>query len=293
MDKKKKQLHNGVTALFYRHPVVAAAYYALLLLMLLLQLRPGVAVAAVAALFFGAAQRQGARAAWRSWCGYLPLLGFIVALQALTVHRGLTVLLYLPWGPPLTAESLRFGLLTALLFLCLLQLFTAAQADLAAGRAQVLLPASLPTTIAYGSQVMRQVGRLRADWQGIVQAQRSLDADFLRGSLKKRVRDAAAALSALFDLAMTGGMDAADLLAARGYGLSPRSSYRPFVWRRRDKLLLAFLVFGAAALLLLLVQAGGWQAYAVNPPADIRDAAAFALLWALLFIPLLGGEAHE
>ncbi|MBQ2698487.1 MAG: hypothetical protein IJF62_00950, partial [Firmicutes bacterium] len=120
MDKKKKQLHNGVTALFYRHPVVAAAYYALLLLMLLLQLRPGVALAAVAALFFGAAQRQGARAALRSWCGYLPLLGFIVALQALTVHRGLTVLLYLPGGPPLTAESLRFGLLTAQLFHSLL-----------------------------------------------------------------------------------------------------------------------------------------------------------------------------
>ena len=94
-------------------------------------------------------------------------------------------------------------------------------------------------------------------------------------------------------LSFSGGMDAADLLAARGYGLSPRSSYRPFVWQKRDKWLLTFLAFGAAALLLLLVQAGGWQAYAPNPPADIRDAAAFALLWALLFIPLLGGEVHE
>lgn len=286
MQQREKQQHNGVTALFYRHPAVAAAYYALLLVGVLALLRPAFACASLAALLLGAVQRQGLRQTLRFAASLLPLLLFIVVLQALTVHRGVTVLAYLPWDAPLTAESLRFGLLTAQMFASLLLLFAAAQADLAAGRGEKLLPASLPALLAYCSLVLRQVGSLKRDLLGIIRAQRSLDADFLRGKLNKRLADAAAALSLLFDLSVAGGMEAADLLAARGYGLRPRSNYRPFSWSFADALCL--LLLAAVAVAMPLLGAFSWQAYAVNPPLDARGVAAVAL-WCLgILLPLLG-----
>lgn len=266
------------------HPAVSACYWLAVLGLTAYLSHP----LCLALSLLGALGCAAALGALRQLRWLLPLLLLTALLGPLFSHRGATILLWFPWGNPLTLESIwtaltAAGLLAAMVLwaACLSRVETTDRLCCLLGRAAPMLALLLSMTLRFLPQLRQRLARIHA-------AQAAF-------APRRRIRRAGAELTALLGWSAEHAMHTADAMKCRGYGLPGRSAYQLWRWRREDTLavlltlaLSAAVAAGQAAGALrwryLPVVAGGWSRY------SIVALAAFGLLCAL---PLLvwGEEA--
>jgi energy-coupling factor transport system permease protein len=95
------------------------------------------------------------------------------------------------------------------------------------------------------SMALGLIPKLKKDYKKISAAQKALGM-YTSNSLTDRILGRLRALSALMGLTLESGIERADSMAARGYGLRGRTSYAIYSWNRRDIGVLALIsaVFG-------------------------------------------------
>jgi len=99
------------------------------------------------------------------------------------------------------------------------------------------------------SMALRFVPRFKAQLRVVTRAQKCIGKDPSRGGLVHRIRCAGAILSVMVTWALENGIDAADSMKSRGYGLPGRTAFSIYRFDKRDKQALIFLLFLGIAVL--------------------------------------------
>ena len=271
------------------HPVVNLVYFALVLGCAMFLLHP---LCLMISLLCGAGYAlclNGKKAAGLCLKGILPMMVFTAVLNPIFSHEGITILTWLPSGNPLTLESVLYGLAAAGMLGGVVLWFSCFSAVITSDKFVYLFGRVIPALSLVLSMALRFVPRFTQQLKVVTRAQKCIGRDPSRGSLFHRVRCAGAILKIMISWALENGIDTADSMKSRGYGLPGRTAFSVYRFDRRDGQALAVI-----ALLGGIVLAGAafdgltWRYFPSvkwsTAPLSLCVLAAYAALCALPII---------
>lgn len=275
------------------HPVVLAGYFAVVLAGAMTLLHPAALVLSLLGALAWSIRLGGGRMARLAMLGGLPLLLLTALLNGLFNNRGVTILLYVN-GNPLTLEALAYGAATGAMLCAVLLWFSCWNRVMTSDKLLCVLGRLAPAFSLVFSMTLRFVPCFREQAKRIAAAQRGLGRSPRTCGRLGGVRQGARQLSILTTWALENGIDTADSMRARGYGLRGRTQYSRFRFSVWDgALLFALVLFGA---LLVWAAAQGWISARYFPLLTFSDAPVSAFLFAayglVCFLPILmeGGD---
>lgn len=227
------------------HPLAGCLFFALVLGISMCVLHPAAIVMSFLGAFAYDACLRGLRTAGKTLLRLLPLLLFAALLNPAFSHRGVTILAYLPSGNPLTAESIWYGAAAAGRLGAVLLWFACCGAVMTEDKLLYLLGRVSPALSLLLSMSLRFVPRFRAQLAAVYEAQRINCAE---GGRFFGVQAAVRAFSAVVTWAMEHGVEIADSMRSRGYGLEGRTAFSLYRLDARDKRMLVWLAVCALAL---------------------------------------------
>ena len=181
--------------------------------------------------------------------GILPMMVITALLNPLFSHEGRTILTYLPSGNPLTLESILYGLAAAGMLAAVVLWFACFNAVITSDKFVYLFGRVIPALSLVLSMALRFVPRFMAQLKVVTRAQKCIGKDPSQGSLFHRIRCAGSILSVMLTWALENGIDTADSMKSRGYGLPGRTAFSVYRFDKRDRqALICLLVLGAAVL---------------------------------------------
>lgn len=181
--------------------------------------------------------------------GILPMMVITALLNPLFSHEGRTILTYLPSGNPLTLESILYGLAAAGMLAAVVLWFACFNAVITSDKFVYLFGRVIPALSLVLSMALRFVPRFMAQLKVVTRAQKCIGKDPSQGSLIHRIRCAGSILSVMLTWALENGIDTADSMKSRGYGLPGRTAFSVYRFDNRDRqALVCLLVLGAAVL---------------------------------------------
>jgi energy-coupling factor transport system permease protein len=290
-NEGKKVNHRGLRAF---HPIVSFLYFCFALILLTLEQHP-VFLAVNSFLLAGyfMFHEWGNRLSRPGWnLLFLPLLFFI--LNPLFNHRGTHVLFYFGQNP-IMLEAIIQGLIMALTLLGLLFLMRLFTFLIPSDRFLYLFSRFFPQWALLTMLSLRFIPLFTRRLTEIELVQRSKGLSPLEGKFLKRIQALMPFVQILLSWSLEEALQTADSMVARGYGLKKRSRYHPYIFQKKDGILL--FIFS----LLFAGNAFGWwlgdNVLSISPVLESMQLAgrewAFLLLSAFYFgLPLIidGGE---
>ena len=225
------------------HPLVNFLYFTLVIgfsMALNHPLAQGISV--ICAIVY-AVQTEGKKAVLFSlkWC--LPMVLLTAFINPAFSHEGVTVLLYLPTGNPLTLESILYGLSSGVMIATVMLWFLNFNRVITSDKFIYLFGRIIPALSLVLSMTLRFIPKFKAQLQLVIDAQKSIGRDLSEGSLWQRMKIAVTVLSIMVTWALENAIETADSMKSRGYGLKGRSAFSIYRFDDRDKLALLYLGF--------------------------------------------------
>jgi energy-coupling factor transport system permease protein len=271
------------------HPLVTFVFFAEVLGFSMFLLHPlclGISLVCAAAYHV---YLNGRKAVGFCLKGILPMMAFTALLNPLFSHEGRTILTYLPSGNPLTLESILYGLAAAGMLAAVVLWFACFNTVITSDKFVYLFGRIIPALSLVLSMALRFVPRFLAQLKVVTRAQKCIGKDPSRGSLFHRIRSAGAILMVMITWALENGIDTADSMKSRGYGLPGRTAFSIYRFDARDKqALTVLLLLGAAVLAGALLDGLSWRYFPTvrwsTTPPSFAVLAAYAVLCALPLI---------
>ena len=242
------------------HPVVNFVFFAEVLGFSMFLLHP---VCLVISLLCGAGYAlclNGRKAVGLCLKAVLPMMVFTAILNPIFSHEGITILTYLPSGNPLTLESVLYGLAAAAMLGAVVLWFSCFSAVITSDKFVYLFGRIIPALSLVLSMALRFVPRFGQQLRVVTRAQKCIGRDPSRGSLLHRIKCAGAILSVMVTWSLENGIDTADSMKSRGYGLPGRTAFSIFRFDKRDKqALVLLLALGAAVLAGAVLDSLTWR----------------------------------
>ena len=220
----------------------------------------------------------------------LPMMALAAAVNPAFSHAGATILTYLPSGNPLTLESLAYGLGAGAMLGSVMVWFACCTHVMTADKLIYLFGRTAPALSLVFSMTLRFVPRFSRQLSLTVQVQRGLNGGEEPDGLWQRLRLGVRALSIVITWSLENGVETADSMRARGYGLPGRTAFSIYRLTERDRRALAWLMsWGGYVLCGALAGGLGWRYYptlrgtAVTP----LTASFFGAYLALCFTPVI------
>lgn len=179
----------------------------------------------------------------------LPMMLLTAVLNPLFNHGGVTILFYFKNGNPVTLEALLYGLVMAALFGTTLLWFSSFNQVMTMDRLTAVFGRFLPSLSLVISMSLRFVPRYKERIKDMSNAQLGIGKDVRQGSLFTRVKNGLSMLSAMTTWALENGIETAESMRARGYGLSGRTSYQNLRFKKRDALAILTILLLAAVII--------------------------------------------
>ena len=225
------------------HPLVNFLYFTLVIgfsMALNHPLAQGISV--ICAIVY-AVQTEGKKAVLFcvKWC--LPMVLLTAFINPAFSHEGVTVLLYLPTGNPLTLESILYGLSSGVMIATVMLWFLNFNRVITSDKFIYLFGRIIPALSLVLSMTLRFIPKFKAQLQLVIDAQKSIGRDLSEGSLWQRMKIAITVLSIMVTWALENAIETADSMKSRGYGLKGRSAFSIYRFDDRDKLALLYLGF--------------------------------------------------
>ena len=242
------------------HPVVNFVFFAEVLGFSMFLLHP---VCLVISLLCGAGYAlclNGRKAVGLCLKAVLPMMVFTAILNPIFSHEGITILTYLPSGNPLTLESVLYGLAAAAMLGAVVLWFSCFSAVITSDKFVYLFGRIIPALSLVLSMALRFVPRFGQQLRVVTRAQKCIGRDPSRGSLLHRIKCAGAILSVMVTWSLENGIDTADSMKSRGYGLPGRTAFSIFRFDKRDKqALIVLILLGAAVLAGAALECLTWR----------------------------------
>ena len=225
------------------HPLVNFLYFTLVIgfsMALNHPLAQGISL--VCAIVYGV-QTEGKKAVLfcLKWC--LPIVLLTAFINPAFSHEGVTVLLYLPTGNPLTLESILYGISSGVMIATVMLWFLNFNRVITSDKFIYLFGRIIPALSLVLSMTLRFIPKFKAQLQLVTDAQKSIGRDISEGSLWQRTKIAITVLSIMVTWALENAIETADSMKSRGYGLKGRTAFSIYGFEERDKLALLYLGF--------------------------------------------------
>ena len=232
------------------HPLVNFLYFTLVLVFSMVLRHPLAQGVSLLCACIYAVQAEGQRAVLfcLKWC--LPVFLLIALFNPAFSHEGVTILLYLPTGNPLTLESILYGVSAGVLLVTVMVWFMNSSRVITSDKFIYLFGRVIPALSLVLSMTLRFIPKFKSQLAAVVEAQRSIGRDISQGSLLRRMKLAVSVLSIMITWALENAMDTADSMKGRGYGLPGRTAFSIYRLDDRDKSALAFLLLCAFCLVM-------------------------------------------
>lgn len=181
----------------------------------------------------------------------LPLYILIILINPLVNHRGATILFYLN-NNMITKESMVFGMLSGLMVTDMLMIFYSFNRVMTSDKLLSVFEVFSSSFALVFTMTLRLIPRYRRELEKIGTAQKNINEGISDGGFFDRIRHGFEMLNAVITFALEDGIDTANSMTARGYGLKGKSRFRKNRITRTDRLtiivllvLLAFISFAA------------------------------------------------
>lgn len=232
------------------HPLVNFLYFTLVLVFSMVLRHPLAQGVSLLCACIYAVQAEGQRAVLfcLKWC--LPIFLLTALFNPAFSHEGVTILLYLPTGNPLTLESILYGVSAGILLVTVMVWFMNSSRVITSDKFIYLFGRVIPALSLVLSMTLRFIPKFKSQLAAVVEAQRSIGRDISQGSLLRRMKLAVSVLSIMITWALENAMDTADSMKGRGYGLPGRTAFSIYRLDDRDKSALAFLLLCAFCLVM-------------------------------------------
>lgn len=274
------------------HPVVQFLYFAAVILTTMLVKHPLILLLSFLGAFLFHIQLYRLKKTVKTQFSLVfPLFMIVILINTLFNHYGVTVLCYIHTGA-VTLESLVYGVVLALMLWTAFIWFAGVNHVMTTDRMIYLFGRVIPVLSLVLSMVLRFIPRFTRQYAVIREGRRGLGMESTGKGFRGKVRNALQEFSILITWSLEQGVDTADAMRARGYGLPGRTSYAVFRPCRRD--------FVVAVLLIILYGiclSGFWKgyAYANYNPKIVIDGMLFTgssviiyLVWGIFcFFPVL------
>ncbi len=240
------------------HPAVIFLYFTGILIFTMVYMHPiflGLSFFGGAAAAFALDQKRARRYA----LGILPIIIVAAGINPLFNHQGGTILAYFPSGTPLTLESILFGAGAACMLGAVLFWFFALNRIMTMDKVMALLGGILPGAALLLSMTMRFAARFREQFQQVRRGQ--LCMGIVHGGRLGKFRGAVRILSVMVTWCFENGLDTADAMNSRGYGLRGRTSFSLYRFTKRDGFGLACIFALWVLILVGIGQEGIYYAY--------------------------------
>lgn len=251
------------------HPVVNLFYFVLVLALSMVLSHPACTLVSLVSAMIYSVVLSGSGSLRRSLWLLAPMALLAAAVNMLFNHEGATIVTYFPSGNPLTLESIAYGFGSALMLCALVCWFGCFNQVMTSDKLVYLFGRIIPALSLVVSMTLRFVPKFKAQFQVVADAQKCAGRDPGSGKLWQRAKNLATVFSILVTWSLENGIETADSMKSRGYGLPGRTAFAIYRFDRRDRLALVWLTFWAAVLVGGAVLGGfSWQYYPMMKGPD-------------------------
>ncbi len=231
------------------HPFVNLIYFIAVISISIFIMHPVILCISFFSCFTYSIMLNGHRAVKFNLLYMLPMMLIAAVFNPLFVHEGATILSYFYNGNPLTLESVAYGAASALMLVSVIIWFSCYNAVLTSDKFIYLFGRIIPSMSLILSMVLRFVPKYKAQIKVISNAQKCIGRSTSNGNIIERAKNGLKILSIMLTWALENGIDTADSMNARGYGLKGRTSFSNFRFDSRDRTATLIIVILNAALL--------------------------------------------
>jgi len=216
------------------HPIVNMLYFIVVIVFAMFFTHPVCLVISFICAFLYSVYLTGRKALKFNLVFMLPMLIITALINPLFNHQGATILAYLPGGNPLTFESVIYGIIAALMLITVISWFSCFNKIMTSDKFVYLFGRIIPALSLILSMALRLVPRFQAQIKIISNAQKCVGRDISGGSLLKKMKHGIKILSIMVTWALENAIETADSMKSRGYGLSGRTTFSVFTFKKRD-----------------------------------------------------------
>lgn len=176
----------------------------------------------------------------------LPLMLISAMFNVLFNHEGVTILGYFKNGNPITAESIYYGIASSFMVAAVILHFSSLNKVMTSDKLMCVFSRIIPSLSLVFSMVLRFVPEFQKEIKKISIAQENI------GQGRKNNKKTSMAVHGIKILSMTitqaleNGVDTADSMKSRGYGLRKRTAYSNYSFTARD--ICTLIIFVALSL---------------------------------------------
>lgn len=230
------------------HPVISFTFFAAVLFCSMFFLHPAFLIISLVCSFAYSIYLNGTKAAKFNFAFLLPMLLLLAVVNPLLNHSGITILLYIN-DHAITMEAILYGIAAATMFVSVLAWFSCCNAVMSSDKYLYLFGRVFPSLTLIFSMILRLVPKYKAQVRAIANAQSCIGRGVKSGNILTRAKNGMTILSILTTWALENGVETADSMRARGYGLPGRTAFSNYRFDSRDKIAFAALLVLIAAVL--------------------------------------------
>lgn len=223
------------------HPLVNFLYFVSVTAFSMIFMNPVCLAVSFAASLICQLMMNGARALRFNLIYMLPVLVISALINPAFNHEGMTILIYLPNGNPLTLESVIYGIAAGFMLVTVIGWFSVLNEVMTSDKIIYLFGRIIPSLSLVISMTLRFVPKFKAQIKEIALAQKSIGRDVSNGSITERAKNGINILSIMITWSMENAIETADSMKCRGYGLPNRSSFSNYRFDKRDALVLIII----------------------------------------------------
>ncbi len=231
------------------HPIVNFIYFVFVIGLSCFILHPLCLLVSFICAFFYSAMLKGKKAVKTNLLYIVPLMILAALINPAFNHEGVTILLYLPSGNPLTLESLVYGLFAAIMLGSVICWFSCFNEIMTSDKFIYLFGRIIPSLSLILSMTLRFVPRFLTQLKVVTNAQKCMGRDVSNGSFIKRIKYGLSILSIMTTWALENAIETADSMKSRGYGLPERTAFSIFNFDKRDKTALSCIIISGVYVL--------------------------------------------
>ena len=264
------------------HPAVILVFYIFVIWIAVTANRPEFVIAALICSFGYSAYLGGIKTVKTNLVFFAVILVVMAVINTLFTHNGETVLFYLNENR-ITAEAFWYGVVAACMLSTVIFWFSSFNILMTSEKIVYLFGRTAPVLGLTMSMIFRFIPLMKTRYREIEAGQKCL------GRNTKSIRQILKQVSILTAWSLEASIETADSMEARGYGLSGRTAFHLFRFRRSDLIaVLVIAVFGIATVGAGVMDLTKMYYYPriVYGPMDLTTALVLTAYIVLMLVPL-------
>jgi len=272
------------------HPIVNFTYFIFAIVFSCLFLHPVLLAISLFCGFTYSCVLKGTKQIKKNLIYVFPALLLMALINPAFNHEGVTILVYLPSGNPLTLESIYYGFVSASMVISVVLLFLCFNEVMTSDKFIYLFGRIIPSLSLIFSMTLRFIPKFTEQLKITVNSQKCVGRDISNGGIIKRAKNGLAILSIMVTWSLENAIDISDSMKSRGYGFPGRTAFSIYRFTKRDiKTLSIILLLGIYIIIGSLTGQTFFSCFPIIQIArfSVYGLSVFTAYFVLLFLPVI------